>query len=343
MLRVHFTTEDLTRVRLRAEPHPLWEVLLSLHLLQTRHGAAVFGPWRRGARGALWPSGDMLTTLAPPKGYSPDFLTPDVDSSDLDEGLEALLGTSSRTLRTDMSRLAEQTRLPGWAARLASGDAEMMRKLADRIRHYHAKVLLPHTQVVKSHIAAEWSRRAEATMAHGLEYVLSTLHPSIRWTAPVLEVGYPVEQDLHLRGRGLVLVPSFFCWQTPMTLVDTALQPVLVYPVDPVIGWASPGRSGASPTQETLVALLGRTRATVLQTIADRPGLNTTELARASGTTPSGASQHAAVLRDAGLVITQRRNGSAVHSLSGRGAVLLDRPALRHGRGEPDGSVDQAE
>ena len=34
MLRIHFTAEDLTRVRVRADPHPLWEVLLSLHLLQ---------------------------------------------------------------------------------------------------------------------------------------------------------------------------------------------------------------------------------------------------------------------------------------------------------------------
>nr|WP_042197378.1 winged helix-turn-helix domain-containing protein [Kibdelosporangium sp. MJ126-NF4]CEL22920.1 Putative arylsulfatase regulatory protein [Kibdelosporangium sp. MJ126-NF4]CTQ90059.1 Putative arylsulfatase regulatory protein [Kibdelosporangium sp. MJ126-NF4] len=343
MLRVHFTTEDLTRVRIRAQPHPLWEVLLSLHLLQTRHGAAVFGPWRRGARGALGPSGDILTTLAPPKGYSPDFLTPLVDSPDLDDGLEALLSTSSRTLRNDMSKLAEQTRLPGWASRLATGDVEMMRRLADRIRHYHAKALLPYTQVFKAHIAAEWSRRAELTMAHGLEYALSTLHPSIRWAAPVLEVGYPVDQDLYLDGRGLVLVPSFFCWQTSMTLADPALQPVLVYPLDPVIGWATPGRGGRAPTQETLVALLGRTRATVLQTIADRPSLNTTELARATGTTPSGASQHAAVLRDAGLVTTQRRNGSAVHTLSKRGALLLDRPALRQGSGGPDGTGHQAE
>ncbi|ONI84104.1 hypothetical protein ALI144C_15505 [Actinosynnema sp. ALI-1.44] len=343
MLRIHFTTEDLTRIRIRAQPHPLWEVLLSLHLLQTRHGAAVYGPWRRGARAALGPSSDMLTTLAPPKGYSPDFLTPYVDSPDLDDGLEALLSTSSATLRADMSRLAGQTRLPGWASRLASGDVDVMRKLADRIRHYHAQALLPYAQVLKSHVAAEWSLRAGLTMTHGLEHVLSTLHPSIRWTAPVLEVGYPVDQDLHLHGRGLVLVPSFFCWQTPMSLVDTTTQPVLAYPIDPVIGWATSGGPGRPPTQDTLVALLGRTRATVLRTIADRPSLNTTQLARATGTTPSGASQHAAVLRAAGLVITQRRNGSAVHTLSGRGVALLDRPAPRQGGGEPDGGGNQAE
>src|SRR3712207_1921234 len=147
MLRVHFTAEDLTRIRIRAQPHPLWEVLLSLHLLQTRHGAVVFGPWRRDVRAALRPYDDILTTLAPPKGYSPDFLTPCVDSPDLDDGLDAVLSTSSKTLRADMTRLAEQARLPSWAWRIATGDAAMMRRLADRIRQYHATALLPYAQV----------------------------------------------------------------------------------------------------------------------------------------------------------------------------------------------------
>ncbi len=334
MLRVHFTAEDLTRIRIRAHPHPLWEVLLSLHLLQTRRGAAIFGPWRRDVRAALHPSGDILTTLAPPKGYSPDFLTPFVDSPELDDGLEVVLSTSSATLRADMTRLAEQTRLPGWAWRIAGGDAEMMRRLADRIRQYHAQALLPYAHVFKSHIREDWARRAEMAMTHGLEHVLSTLHPSIRWRAPVLEVDYPVDQDLSLDGRGLVLVPSFFCWQTSMTFADPALRPVLVYPVDPVIGWAS--HASATPDTRSLEALLGRTRATVLRVIAEKPYLNTKQLARATGTTPSGASQHAAVLRDAGLVNTQRRNNSVVHSLSKRGAMLLDKPALQDRAGYPD-------
>jgi hypothetical protein len=326
MLRIHFTAEDLTRIRIRADPHPLWEVLLSLHLLQTRHGGLMFGQWRRQARSAP----DILTTLAPPKGYSPDFLTPLVDSPDLEAGLEVLLCTSREKLRADMSRLAAQTTLPGWARMLAAGDAEMLRRLADSIRQYHANALRPYAQVFKARIRADWARRAELIMTRGLGHALDTLHPSIRWHAPVLEVGYPVDQDLRLDGRGLVLVPSFFCWRTSITFADPALHPVLVYPVRPVLGWTT-GRedTGAGGDARSLVALLGRTRAVVLMTIADKPYLNTTELAREAGTSLAGASQHATVLRAAGLVITLRHNGSAVHALSTRGMVLLDRTSFR--------------
>ncbi|MEV4312461.1 helix-turn-helix domain-containing protein [Actinocrispum sp. NPDC049592] len=318
MLRVHFTPEDLTRVRIRPEPLPLWEVLLSLHLLQTRHGDVVFGQWRRRARPAL---SDILTTLAPPKGYSPDFLTPAVDSADLEVGLEALLSTRRQTLHSELSRLAEQTPLPGWVRPLAAGEPRMLRLLADTIRRYHATALQPYTEVFRAHIREEWTRRTEVVMAHGLEHALRTLHPSVRWRAPVLEVGYPVDQDLYLDGRGLVLVPSFFCWQTSMTFANPSLRPVLVYPVTPDLGWVS-ARPGA-PDQKSLIALLGRTRATVLRTIADKPGLNTTELAREARTSPAGASQHATVLRQAGLVITKHSNGCAVHTLSTKGAALL--------------------
>lgn len=325
MLRIHFTAEDLTRVRVRADPHPLWEVLLSLHLLQTRHGALMFGPWRRDARAALRPSGDILTTLAPPKGYSPDFLTPVLDSPDLEAGLEVMLSTGRQTLKNDITRLAAQTTLPGWAWQIATGDVAMMRRLADSIRRYHAKALQPYAEVFQAHIRADWARRAELAMTRGLGHALSTLHPLIRWRAPVLEVGYPVDQDLYLDGRGLVLVPSFFCWQTSMTFADPALPPVLVYPVTPVVGWTASHEKSPTRDARSLAALLGRTRAAVLRAIADRPFLSTTELAREVGTSVAGASQHASVLREAGLVITQRRNSSASHTLSTSGAVLLDR------------------
>ena len=55
---------------------PLWDVLLGMHMLQTDDEPAVFGPWRRRTRARLTPIERELLTLAPPVGYSPDFLTP---------------------------------------------------------------------------------------------------------------------------------------------------------------------------------------------------------------------------------------------------------------------------
>jgi DNA-binding transcriptional ArsR family regulator len=200
-----------------------------------------------------------------------------------------------------------------------------MRLLGDSIRRYHAEVLQPHWPVMRAHVRADRAHRADMALGHGLEHVLNTLHSTIRWRAPILEVAYPVDQDLHLEGRGLVLAPSFFCWQTPITLADPARQPMLLYPIDHHLDWSTvPTDLGDTPGPQSLVALLGRTRATVLQAIADSTQVNTTELARTTGVSLASASQHATVLRDAGLVVTLRRNGAAVHRLSVRGANLID-------------------
>ncbi|WP_410660056.1 ArsR/SmtB family transcription factor [Amycolatopsis sp. lyj-112] len=39
----------------------------------------------------------------------------------------------------------------------------------------------------------------------------------------MLTARYPLDRDLHLRGRGLRLVPSYFCWDTPVALADDEL------------------------------------------------------------------------------------------------------------------------
>lgn len=308
------------------EPHPLWEVLLSLHLLQTQQGAVVFGGWRQEARPVLRSFARPLTALARPRGYSPDFLTPPVDTPCLDTALEALLSTERRTLRADIGMLAEQERVPAWVGGLADGDAGTLRRLATTIRRYHQTVLAPHWPAIRAHVRDNRTRRAELAVSGGLEHVLATLYPGVRWHGTVLEAPYPVDQDLYLDGRGLTLVPSFFCWGHPITLADPHRQPMLVYPVERSLDWTAEGQAGGPPHPRSLVALLGRTRAAVLLTIAERSNLNTSELANALGTSPASASQHTTVLREAGLVITHRHNGSAMHVLSARGAALLGEP-----------------
>ena len=71
----------------------------------------------------------------------------------------------------------------------------------------------------------------------------------------------------------------------------------------------------------SLPALLGRTRAVVLSRIED--GCTSRELARRSGISAPSASQHTAVLREAGLIDTSRRGQAVVHTLTPLGAALL--------------------
>jgi DNA-binding transcriptional ArsR family regulator len=59
----------------------------------------------------------------------------------------------------------------------------------------------------------------------------------------------------------------------------------------------------------------------VLASVAD--GCTTTELARRAGVSLAAASQHAAVLRGAGLIASRRQGSAVVHVLTPLGAELL--------------------
>ncbi|MEC4020371.1 winged helix-turn-helix domain-containing protein [Streptomyces sp. H27-D2] len=83
----------------------------------------------------------------------------------------------------------------------------------------------------------------------------------------------------------------------------------------------------------SLVALLGRTRAAILVAVADRSGSTTSELAASLAIGTSNVSQQATVLREAGLVATDRHRNTALHTPTATGRVLI----TVGGRGGGDG------
>ncbi|MEU2051588.1 transcriptional regulator, partial [Streptomyces albidoflavus] len=208
MLRIHFTPEDLTRVRVAPGPDLLWEISNSVQTLQRRDGERVFGAWRRWARPRLPESRELLSPLLPPYGYSPDFLTPSAgERPTFRAAVEALLGTEPARLRAELARLARSARLPVWAASLARGDTETLTRLGDALHAYQARALVPHWRQIRADVEADRARRLRDLMDGGTEALLSGLGPDARWRPPVLEVTYPVEHCLRLEGRGLVLQP----------------------------------------------------------------------------------------------------------------------------------------
>lgn len=317
MLRIHFEADDLARTRILEEPDPLWETLLSLHQLQGEAGHAVFGDWRSSVRSRLDRSAGLLFALAPPRGYSVDFLTPTIGAQGLDSAIDGVLSTPRAVFRADLTALAAERRPPAWASSLADGCLDVLCRLGDAIRHYFAAALAPSWSAITNLVRADRLQRGHALLGHGVEGLLSTLHPAVRWQSPVLEVAYPVDQELRLGGRGLLLVPSMFCWQSPVTLLDPGRQPVLVYPV----GWR-PGWFGGAPSRSA-TTLLGRTRAAVLESVCALPALTTTEIAKQLRISPAGASQHATVLRNSGLITTDRAGGAARHRPTSFGSALL--------------------
>ncbi|GAB3914040.1 hypothetical protein GCM10029964_124650 [Kibdelosporangium lantanae] len=132
----------------------------------------------------------------------------------------------------------------------------------------------------------------------------------------MLELGYPMDREMHLCGRGLTLMPSFFCQGLPTSFCDNELQPVLVYPIQHELGWAT------ANSAKSLVTLLGRTRASALEILAGSP-CTTSELAKQLHSALATASQQAAVLREAGLASSQRIGQAVLHSATPLGLALL--------------------
>src|SRR3954469_22005290 len=325
MLRIHFTADDLARTRIMRSADVMWETVLSVNLLQNREGAVVFDAWRHKVRARLGRWVSPLITLAPYAAYFPDFLTPAEGSPSLEGGLDKVLSTPRTRIRSELTILAGHRSLPGWTGRLADGDVETLNGLGAAFRAYHRSVIAPGWPLVQASVQADRERRMHTLAEGGCERLLNSFQPVMRWKPPVLEADYPVRRDIVLDGRGLLLVPGYFCWRVPITLFDPTLPPVLVYPIarESRIAPDTP----PSVTDRPLVKLVGRSRPAVLRAVEN--GGTTTEIGRRAGTSVASASQHATVLREAGLISTRRDGGAVRHTLTTLGqAVLTGRAQL---------------
>lgn len=329
MLKIHFSGEDILRTRVAPAADPVWELVLSLHVLRGRTRDPLTANWRRSvARDLRQDSASeqlrLLFALNPPRGYFPDFLTPYASVEGFEAGLDALRRTPTELLHRDLSVLAAENQLPSSAAALARGEVSALHHLAESMEQYRSLAISPYWSRIQAAVAADRTRRARALLDGGVEGLLTSLRPAMRWESGVLEVrSYPHSRELHLDGRGLLLVPSFFCAATPVALLDPALPPVLVYPVDRLGALVSADANAASgAARESLAALLGRTRAAVLQ--ATDEGCTTGEVARQLNISPAAASQHATVLRKAGLLVSHRERNSVLHTLTPLGRAMLD-------------------
>ncbi|MGW7519943.1 ArsR/SmtB family transcription factor [Streptomyces sp. NPDC054796] len=357
MLRIEFSSAELNRLRLADTPDPMWEIALSLHLLQNRQAALAFDPWRHEVRAALAREGLLRTTsslmrLYPHAVYFPDFLTPESlppgevpgsPEAALETGIDTVLSTPKARMGAEMTRLYDSSggRLPPGAQRIAEGDPEALRRLGEALRRYYAVAVQPYLPAIRGEVSADRSRRAEAALSEGPSGLLTSYGSLLNWHPDegALAAPYPVPRELRLEGRALTLIPSFFCVRAPITLADQDLRPVLVHPLSPAPGWLAraprrPGteadgrdaRYGAAaqgqPEELPVSQLIGASRAQLLE-VLEQPK-TTSELAIALRLSLSTASRHTSVLREAGLVASRRHGNRVLHSRTTLGEALLD-------------------
>jgi len=304
--------------RIRIGVSCLWEVLASARILRDPGVPEVHRRW--AARVRLAP-GLLRHLVAPSGGYTPDFLTPPPTGldADLDRDLAVLRATPPSVVRAHLDLLPGDR--PAAIRDLYADPTAGLPRLAEEIAAYWQTAIAPDWPRMRELLESEVQRRARRLAETGSAAVLNDLHPAVTWTAG--RAGGRLEIDhRHCTApdmpdaAGLLLVPSVFVWPSVMT-VWAGEVPQLAYPARGVATlWE---RSSRAP--DALGAVIGRGRARLLAELG--APLSTTELARRTGISAGGVSQHLGALRAAGLVVTHRQGRAVLNSRTPVADALL--------------------
>ncbi|MGH3258056.1 MAG: ArsR/SmtB family transcription factor [Streptosporangiaceae bacterium] len=324
--RIHFTAGDLQRIQVSPTLGPLAETVMAMSLLRCPIApSGLYSRWRSQVKGRVTPQMTALANLMPVGSKGVDLCTLTGPAPTFEQGLQALMAMPADHYLVEVEYVAMHHKLPeaAWAVAETAGQARF--ELAQAARAAHRALVAPYWRRIQACLHAEQVARSRVLALGGPERLLASIQGElIRWRPPVLEVHMCGDVDLHLEGRGLVLVPSVFVGAVPslhQNPNDVMAAPVLVLPV--ADERVRNGHLWDGPKDRTiaLAALVGRNRAAVLSAIAE--GGTTTEVASRVGISLAAASQHASVLRSAGLIITRRQGSSVLHVLTPLGAELL--------------------
>ncbi|WP_219667129.1 winged helix-turn-helix domain-containing protein [Streptomyces bambusae] len=315
---MHFSAEDLLDIRFAAEPMPLVELCLALAAWQRTDRPGVFARWRRQVARELPADARPLLELLRPDGDNPGFVEPPV--RDLDAALDAVREGGRRLPYEDLVRAASRSRNGGdpggWLRALWEQDREAWALLERSLRSAHAALIAPRWCEIRQSFRADVAWRTRMLAGHGIKATLAGTHPDARWSGTTFEVPGPPHFETGLGGHGLTLIPSAFWTGRPLLGRLPDGSHLLIYPALTPLPLVAPAGADGS-----LDALLGRTRAAVLQQLTDRR--TTTELARDLGISLPSVSEHTRTLRAAGLITTEREGKAVLHAATGLGVDLL--------------------
>ncbi len=317
-LQLRFGTDDLLRCRFAVSP--LCETHEAVRTLRRRRRHGYHQPWLRRTRAAV--AGLDLSELwlfMPARGgYTPDFLgpppaTPLTATATFEAELARLRRTDPAVAHREMARSLACT--PGAADRgpgreMLADPAGAVRRLADLTERAWQALIAPDWPRLHALLLADIAYRSRQLADGGLAGLFAGLHPDLSWTEDGTLSDRAPGAPPELRepgGRGVLLMPSAFVWPDLVSGFAAPWQPTVIYPAR---GLSDLWRAGTPTAPDTLVRLLGASRAALLADLADPA--STTTLAARHSLAPSSVSAHLTALRAAGL-LTSHRLGHQVH------------------------------
>ncbi|WP_329368178.1 winged helix-turn-helix domain-containing protein [Streptomyces sp. NBC_00669] len=326
MLRVHFTAGDVARLRV-APAGPLTECMVALSTAQLPCRTPLLGGWRARVRDRLPPDARTLALAWAEPRRALDLFTALGADAELDEGIADLLA-GPRRLREELRLYPPKflERQPDWLMSGIGGGGASAARVSGALNSAFSTAIGPYWDRLHSALSGQLASYGRAMASGGVDALFARLGPWLRWSPPVLEIAAEPAwstRDVRLDGQGLALVPSFFCDTPQMFRPTEGGEAVLIHPVP--LESSDVARVLAPPPsarRSALAALLGHTRAAVLEAVDD--GTTTGELARRLAISASSASKHATVLREAGLLTSRREREHVWHTLTPAAVHLLN-------------------
>ncbi len=292
---------------------PLSEATQSLRLLGEPHATSLHAPWLRMVRESLG-SVDMplLGAVAPPGPWLPESLmaSAETPSTSIDRQLAELADIDPDQIIRDMDAVWGDRPRPQRLRELLADPRRAPSRLAEALWEYWGVAIGPYWPRMCAVLEDDVAYRVSRLVNGGIYDMLADLHPDVMVEGGRLRVGKPHSDEQTFAAERMVLTPSVFTWPGLALGDGSDGQFLLTYGARGVGRvWEGVGDVGRADPEERLGALLGRTRAIILEHTA--VPMTTTQLARALGQSPGSINQHLSVLRDASLV-TSWRSGRSV-------------------------------
>jgi len=279
--------------------------------------------WLRAVRERLpRESFGVLAAVIGDDGYLPDFLTATASWEMTPEAeLGALREAPLEGMRVDFGKMVlRSTGARRQALREMQEHPIRARALiADAWSDVWEAVLAPVWPQLERILRADIAVRSRAIATGGIAGMAGDLHPKVGWGDGAVRVSLRRHSEqVDCRGSGLVLVPSVMSSWGCMVLTEPPAQPTLFYPARGVTAdWAR----DAAEISAALGALLGPARAGILLDAGS--SRTTSQVARDAGIAVSTASHHLTVLRDAGLIASERDGTRMLHLRTPLGEAMI--------------------
>jgi hypothetical protein len=322
-VHIKLGTLDLSRVWFAISP--AYETVMALSAVRAPGENTLHLPWASWARPRLRgiPDLKLLDALiayhAKPASLIPP---PDVRMPDIADELRRIRSASPRRIRADIDFITRHDIRPPRVLREVHADPDaFLPRIVAALGAVHDAVIEPQWPRMRRLLEADIRYRTAVMAEQGAHGVFAGLHGEVAWREGDLVVhGARTSADppsLALTGQGLVLCPSVFAWSRVTVAVRPIAAGTLRYPARGIAAlWSADGTS-----TDALAALLGRTRAAMLDLLAEPT--TTGHIADRLGVTAGAVSQHLGVLRASGLVASRRDGRTLLHLRTERGDALL--------------------